>query len=366
MNLTHKSFDFCILGAGIAGLSLADALQEHGFSVIVLEKNDVASGASGTPGALVNPATGRRATKSWKAEQCYRAIRLNLEKVQKFASETFFRNNGLLRPALTQKMVQKMRQQYVKTVWPDGWCLWQTEKEIKERHPGINCVEGGLWLPIGLTVDAGAYLEAYAEFLQSNKVAVETQCQPTVEQKDTQWLINTGRKELHSNHLVYATGYSTVDYPCWEFLSLEGVKGQVAKFRADNELLSFDHSISSLGYIARIGKPGEFIQGSTYEHDFEEVKTDKEGEQYLRKRMKRTLPDLAQKAELIEQWSGVRLTTPDKKPVLGRHPKIDNLHIFTALGSKGLLYGKFLAEHYANHLRTDASIFPEVSIGRFL
>ena len=60
---TPPIFDFCILGAGIAGLSLADALQEKGYRVIVLEKNDIASGASGSPGALVNPAAGRRAKK---------------------------------------------------------------------------------------------------------------------------------------------------------------------------------------------------------------------------------------------------------------------------------------------------------------
>jgi glycine/D-amino acid oxidase-like deaminating enzyme len=358
--------DFCILGAGIAGLSLADALQEHAFSVMVVEQNEVASGASGTPGALVNPATGRRATKSWKAEQCYRAIRNNLEKVQAFApgSRTFYHNNGLLRPALSQKMVRKMQEQFEKTTWPEGWCLWQTEKEIKERHPGINCTEGGLWLPIGLTVHAGAYLAVYAEYLRAKNVAIKSQCEVAFE-RESQWVINAGNQEIRSDHLVFATGFSTIDQAYWDFLPLEGVKGQLGKFKADRELLNFDHSISSLGYIARIGKSDEFIQGSTYEHDFEEVKTDQQGAEYLRKRMARTLPELAEKAKLIEHWAGVRLYTPDKKPVLGRHPEIDNLHIITALGSKGLLHGKYLAEQYVDHLKNGTNIFPKVSIERY-
>lgn len=361
----HSTFDFCILGAGIAGLSLADALQEHDFSVTVVEKNDIGSGASGTPGALVNPATGRRGTKSWKAEQCYRAIRRNLEKVQAISSELFFHNNGLLRPALSQKMVRKMREQFEKTIWPDGWCLWQTEKEIKDRHPGINCVDGGLWLPIGLTVDAGAYLQAYAQFLHSKKVSIATQCDAGFERENNRWIIHAEDKIISSSHLVFATGYSTVEHHFWNFLPLEGVKGQLAKFKAGKELTNFNHSISSLGYIARFGKTNEFIQGSTYEHDFEEIKTDKKGEQYLLKRMKRTLPQLSEKAELVDQWAGVRLFTPDKKPVAGRHPKMENLHIFTALGSKGLMYGKFLAEHYAKHFKTGIDLFPEISINRF-
>lgn len=101
------SYDFCILGSGIAGLSLADALVDHGYSVIILEKDDIATGASGTPGGLVNPATGRRGKKTWKAERCYKAILQNLKKVQDSSSQLFYQNNGLLRPPLPQKWLGK-------------------------------------------------------------------------------------------------------------------------------------------------------------------------------------------------------------------------------------------------------------------
>ena len=365
MKSPDHTIDFCILGAGIAGLSLADALQEHGYSVVVIEKYDIAAGASGTPGGLVNPATGRRATKSWKAEECYRAIRKNLEKVQAFSSANFFQNNGLLRPALTTKMVKKMRKQYDKTRWPDGWCIWLNEKEVKERHPGINCVDGGLWLPIGLTVNVDAYLHAYASYLRSKGVTIKTRYEPTIKKMDGRWLATDKRFAQESTHLVHTIGYATVSHGWWKYLPLEGVKGQVGKFRANKKLLSFSHSLSSLGYIARLNDGDTFIQGSTYEHNFDAVTTDKEGERYLRKRMARTLPELAERARLIDQWAGVRVTTPDKKPVLGRHPEINNLHIFTALGSKGLMYGKLLAEHYADHLKHGTEVYSEIAVYRF-
>ena len=357
--------DFCILGAGIAGLSLADALQTTGYTVTVIEKNDIASGASGTPGALVNPATGRRATKSWKAEQCYRAIRQNLEKVQAFGEELFFQNNGLLRPALSEKMVKKMRNQFDKTSWPEGWCLWQTETEINNRHPTVNCVGGGLWLPIGLTVDVDKYLQAYANYLTAQGVHIQTHCEVEFHRKNQCWKINTAYHRFRSKNLIFATGYSTNDFKRWDFVPLEDVKGQVGIFQAPKSLLNFDHSISSLGYLARLGKSNKFIQGSTYEHDFEDLHTDKEGEKYLRKRMAQTLPALAKKAQLIDQWAGVRMMTPDKKPVVGQHPNDSSLHLFTALGSKGLMYGKFLAEHYADHLKNKTNLFSEILISRF-
>jgi glycine/D-amino acid oxidase-like deaminating enzyme len=121
-----------------------------------------------------------------------------------------------------------------------------------------------------------------------------------------------------------------------------------------------------MGYIARLDKSDEFIQGSTYDHNFDTVKSTGEGVNYLRGRTKKTLPALAESDVLVKQWAGVRVNTTDRKPVLGLHPAIKNLHIFTGLGSKGLLYGKFLAGHYADHLSKELSIYPEISIRRFL
>jgi glycine/D-amino acid oxidase-like deaminating enzyme len=358
-------YDFCILGAGIAGLSLADAFAEQDFSIIVLEKDDIAFGASGTPGGLVNPATGRQGKKTWKAEVCYAAICRNLEKVQKFSSRPFYKKNGLLRPALSNKMARKMHREFDQTAWPNGWCYWQTEQQIKKHHPGINCVKGGLWLPIALTVDVKAYLKAYAQFLQAAGVEIQTHAKANYHRENGYWIIHTSNMHFRSKNLIFATGFSTIDHLFWNFLPLEGVKGQIAAFKATKSLLTFKHSISSMGYIARLDKTNGFIQGSTYEHNFDDLGTDEEGAKYLRSRTQKVLPELAQHAKLVKQWAGARVNTPDRKPVIGAHHKMKSLHVFTGLGSKGLMYGKFLANHYAKHLKSGSFVFPEVSIKRF-
>jgi len=360
-----RQTDFCILGAGIAGLSLADALLEYNVSVIVIDKSSVASGASGTPGGLVNPATGRRATKTWRAEQCYEAISTNLEKVQSQTDKIFYQNNGLLRPALLEKMARKMKEQHEKTTWPRDWCQWKTEDEIKEIHPGITCVNGGLWLPIGLSVDVGKYLQAYADFLGDKDITILLHHPPKDIHYEKDWVVELTEDTVHAKNLVFATGHSTGNSPFWDWLPLHLIKGQVAKFKKENSMLSFSHSISSLGYIARTGDPGTFVQGSTYEHDFDNLIPDKAGEIYLRKRMRRTLPQLEEEAVLVDQWAGVRTSTPNRKPILGHHPIHKNLHVFTGLGSKGLMYGKLLADHYADHLFNGTDLYPQVNITRF-
>ena len=357
--------DYCILGAGIAGLSLADALAGHDLSSIIVEKETIGAGASGTPGGLVNPATGRRAKKTWKAEQCYEAISANLEKVQSHSDTSFYRNNGLLRPALLEKMAQKMKEQHENTTWPDGWCQWKSEGEIQEIHPGINCVDGGLWLPIGLTVDIGSYIKAYARYLENVGIKIICGEHPYPISEDDYWLLELEETTIKADHLVFATGHTIATSPFWDWIPLENIKGQLAKFKKKRGSLSFSHSISSLGYIANLGEEDTFIQGSTYEHDFTHLNPDGEGESYLRKRLRRTLPQLEGHSKLIDQWAGVRTSTPNHKPILGIHPAYSNLHLFSGFGSKGLLLGKFLAEHYADHLINNTSLYPEVDINRF-
>ncbi len=356
-------YDYCILGGGLAGLSLADALQAHNQSVVVLEKNEIGSGASGTPGGLVNPATGRKGTKSWKAEGCYRAIRENLEKIQNYSSLPFFHQNGVLRPAQSAKMAQKMKARFDETNWPKGWCHWLSERKIKRKHPGINCIDGGLWLPIGITVDVKNYLKAYSVYLKSKQVVVKINCNSKVNCRDGHWKLQFTNGFVKCEHLIFATGFGTVSHPFWKNLNLNPVKGQTAHFRAKKKL-PFSHSVSGLGYIARLQNDCEFIQGSTYEHNFEDLNPNKNGGEYLHERLKRTLPGLAGEVELVSQWAGVRVSAPNRKPVIGEHSDYEKLHLFTGLGSKGLLYSKFAADHFADHLLEGRSVFEEVSIKR--
>lgn len=359
-------YDALILGAGIAGLSLADALLQRGCSVVVADKNKVGSGASGTPLAMANPATGLRAKKVWRAEACYQAIQDLLDRTENHVGATIYKKNGVLRPALSSKMARKMKERYDQTQWPEAWVHWLDEDQIKQKHPGIRCWDGGLWIPMGLTVDMRAYLQALAQYLKSHDVVIyeDIDNQPQLSSETNGWRLDVDDRRIEFEHLIYATGYGTIKDPRWQLLPLEGVKGQLLEAEPE-EPLTFDHSISSRGYIAHLTSE-RFGVGSTYEHDFDHLNTDEEGRKYLYKVLERVLPELAQKPRKEKLWAGVRVSTPDKKPVLGAHPDIPRLYVFTGLGSKGLLYGRYLAGLLADHILRAVSLPEIVRINRFL
>lgn len=360
----NESFDYAILGAGLAGLSLADALSSEGLSAVVLDTASPGSGASGTPGALVNLATGRRGTRVWRSEACYRALLGSIQKAAAHAPDPFHVHRGVLRPALSEKMASKMRRQYRKTDWNPSRCRWLDCSEIQRRHPGIRCVGGGLWIPAGMAVDAGAYLAALAAALRENGVRIVEEADYELSAGEGRWRIRNGNGSLECRRIVFATGYAMTSHPLWDFLPLNPVKGQVAQFECDRDV-DFHHSVSSLGYIARLGDPRRFVMGSTYEHDFAHREPDEQGEVYLRKRLRRTLPELESRSRLVKGWAGVRVTTPDRKPVLGAHPRREGLYCFTGLGSKGMLYSRYLAGCLAARIEKGEPLPQAVDIRRF-
>ena len=58
--MNKQEFDYVIVGAGIAGCSLAHFLSKYSKSVLLIDKNeDVAFGASGAAGAFLSPLLGK-------------------------------------------------------------------------------------------------------------------------------------------------------------------------------------------------------------------------------------------------------------------------------------------------------------------
>ena len=57
--IKSNHYDTIIIGAGIAGATLAHTLTKKNQNVLVLDKNGIASGGSGAAGAFVSPKIGK-------------------------------------------------------------------------------------------------------------------------------------------------------------------------------------------------------------------------------------------------------------------------------------------------------------------
>lgn len=363
--------DAVILGAGLAGLCIADALMERGLNCTVLERGaKPGSGASGAPMLLANPAAGRRAKMSWESEKCISHLGRLLLKISQKGKTPNYITNGVIRPALTPQIADDFSRSPQKYDWPKNWIEWIPPEPFNKKYPFFVENYGGLFIKEAITADGKGICNDLAEWITASGSQILFGVRPVLEYKslNAEWVVQLKdrNENIHTPVVVDATGYSQTGHPFWDFLPLHPIKGQTITC-ALNEPLQMESSVSSLGYFAVIpSRPATMTVGSTYEHHFTGLAPDEKGAAYLVEKIKNTFPDLSQQVRSISQWSGVRVSVPDKRPVTGSHPEKKGLFMMGALGSKGLLMSRYLAEILSENIVNSRPVDPEVSIERFL
>lgn len=358
----NKHFDFCILGAGITGIHLSMELVKTGASVCVLDPRGIARGGSGAPLGLANPATGRFATKTWNAEKCLPALEQNLEIIQEHVKEPFYKKSGILRPAMDKKIATKMKNYFETTEWPEGWIEWLDEKEMQELHPGISCVNGGVWVPVGLVVNMKEYVMGASAYLQSKNVEYIVG-EPYSVFKNEDWEIELSSDKITATNIIFTAGAWIKSTPFWRDVPVIPVKGQTLLMRSSTPL-PFSHAVSALGYVGSLDGRN-YVIGSTYEHQFDNEFTDDKAEEYLLERSNKVIPGLNSGSVKVTQWASVRASTPNRMPIMGAHEQEENCFVFTGLGSKGLLYSAYLAKEMTEHILHQKPLPEEVHVSRF-
>lgn len=371
----NSIYDFVICGAGLAGLCLAVNLCENGKKVLVVDKSGLGGGASGTKVGLMNPATAQKAIlpedASYFVDEFYKMVR-------KVGGENpaFLLQNSVIRAASDEKLHQNFRKSFDEYPWPDGWNLWISEQELKELYPNIRAL-GAMNILKGCSVDVPRYLQRMSDYCKMRGVEFvigeigEYNLLPSSDTSDTSETSETSKllrfsirlnpkndsdEVSASNHnrsqskevivrtwnLIFCSGEDLVNRLS---LKLNRVKGQLAGMEITN---SFDinHAFSAYGYMAK-GNDGLIYTGSTYEHHFENKQPDEKGKLLLINKFRRLFDVDKKHLNVKNQWSGVRVTTSDKKPFIGSLEE-NGIYYFGGLGSKGLYYSAGLAKVFSN------------------
>lgn len=365
MNSEHE-YDLIVVGTGFAGLSLADAAIEAGKRCLITDRREVGGGASGAPGVLANPASGRRARMTWKAEECLNDLESFINRIETHTGKQLAERRGIFRPALTEKIAADFRKSPTKYEWPEQWLHWMDKGDTDQSYPFLGTHYGGLRIVKGISLKGDIFCKLAADSLQKRGCTVITGSESVLKRRTSDWKLQIGSFEATTSVVVDCTGYAQTANEWWSWIPLHPVKGQAALFRFPFNL-PFRESLSSLGYMATIpGSLNELTVGSTYEHQYDHLEPDQEGLTYLKKKLNQTLPGYAEQIEEVTQWASCRVSTPDKLPVIGEHPEQKGLYIFGGLGSKGLLMSPLLGKHLIRNLFYREPLHPNLSISRFI
>jgi glycine oxidase len=345
----QTSFDVIVYGAGVAGCAIARELLARGLSILIVDPRvDFVNGTPGPPAALVNPAMGRYAKLSWEAESCYAAVLGRARELSVESGRTdLIAETGVLRPAISEDLALNFRGTLDAHAWPEGWLSWLDADVAARQVPAMGPQFGALQLTAGFTVYVDRYLDAYRHAL-AKAGAVFTQDLDT---------------PASAAFRVVAAGAATPEFHPFQDLPLHHVKGQLVSFEADHDL-DWDIAVSGMGYILRTGSRG-IIAGSTYEHNQNNTECTMQAYQEITRKLFRMFPNLSGHLYKTGQWAGVRVTTPNKLPAIGRHPNHPEWCIYTGLGSKGFLFSEYVAKLLGDHMVTNASLPTDLDVSRF-
>jgi glycine oxidase len=358
--------DVLVVGAGLAGLSVAISLSDHGWKTIVVDKGPLGSGASGVPIGLINPAAAKQANLSWNAKSCISSISELLERARPFSRHKYYKKTGVLRPSVDSATLDAFRTSLTRHSYPNGWARWMDTKEVDTFQPGLVHAGGALWLNEGYTVDTSEYLNALKGLCESNGAVFslnnEIISKSWSDARQMWDLEMSDGQTMRVSHIVNANGASILEDPDWKWLPVHKIKGQMAIYRSESEL-TWSHAIAGRGYIAHMNDL-EWVIGSTFEHTYDDKYPDGAGLRYLEQKVDFMLPELRRQSTLQSQWAGIRVGTPNRLPIVGPHPKLPGLWVFTGLGSKGLLFSSHLGQLLALNMITSTDLPLEVSTSR--
>ena len=140
---------------------------------------------------------------------------------------------------------------------------------------------------------------------------------------------------------------------------MQEVKGELLIIHAPN--LNVDFLIKAAVFVLPLGN-GYYKVGATFNWKDKTILTTDEGKQELTEKLDTfiTVP-----YKIVQQLAGIRPTVKDRRPLVGAHPKYQNLAVLNGLGTRGVMIAPTAAKQLYNFLEKGIEVNYEYSIDRF-
>ena len=358
--------DVLIAGGGIMGCLTASFLGQHGLTSWIIERDAIASQASGAAAGLLSPLA-ESAMPSPLTELCLHSDQLHRELVEPLQAESGidyqFTDTPIVRPAFTQEQEEELRRQFE----------WQRAQNMR-----VSWLEGetlrrmSSWLPPTVRCAIYSEMEAQLETYSFSIAAAEAAERrgAVIKSGEVTGLAATGQRVrgltladgtvVEADAVLLAMGPWTCFAGEWIGMKVpvEPLRGQIIKLSSPGPMPEYA-IFHGGGYV--LPKPsGHILVGTTMERAGFVRQVTPEGQASIMDTALRLAPVLSG-AQVLETSSCLRPLATDDMPIIGRVPGWDNLFIATGHGRKGILLstatGKYLAQLIATG-RSDYDLSP--------
>lgn len=308
-----------IIGAGLAGTSLAFTLKQAGCTPEIFEAGDaIASGASGNPIGLINPrfSAHRLPDSDYFTAAFAMAIR-TFHKIQS-GSDINWKACGALHLLTDDKKEKRFPQTLENWGWPADHMRLVTPDEASDIA-GISIEKNALYLP------------------DSGYVCPEKLCRHYA--ADIPLHLNTpvkSPKELDSDIIILANGAAMLGFEETARLPLGTVRGQITQIRATENSAKLKCNLGFGGYCSPAIQ-GAHTLGATFQRWLDHTDLLTEDDEQNLQNLQTAVPALTGNYEITGRRASLRTAAKDHFPIAGRLPGHDNLYISTGHGSHGII-----------------------------
>ncbi|WP_017380704.1 glycine oxidase ThiO [Paenisporosarcina sp. TG-14] len=346
-------YDAIVVGGGVIGGAIAYNLAKRGGKVLLLEKERLASKASGAAagmlgaqaemdgqGSLFQLARKSRAMFTQLAGEIKETSGIDIELI----------NKGMLKVALNEQQQQEYKRVIAIQRQSGEQADWMTGKEVRRKEPVLSdAITGAMHLEkdgqveatqltLGFLKSAAArgvvikeFVEVYYFQLSKGKVSGVVTNEGNFNSENV--IVAGG---AWSRKLLSKTGLQLDTYP---------VKGECFSVVTHSQILTT--TVFSHGCYLVPKKGGRIIVGATLKPRTFCKKVTVEGISILMEQAKKLMPSIVE-AEWERAWAGIRPQTADGLPYLGEHPIYKGLFIATGHFRNGILLSPITGEVIAD------------------
>ncbi|HSI69804.1 MAG TPA: FAD-dependent oxidoreductase [Gillisia sp.] len=343
--------DYIIVGAGLSGIALAEELTKRGKTIKVFDDNSQSS--STVAGGVFNPVILKRFTLAWNAA-------IQLETAIPFYKE--------LEEKLGVTLVEELPiyRKFNSVEEQNNWFAAADKRNLapfldtqlrQELNPCLPSQHSFGRVKGTGRINTGLLLERYRQLLnEQDGFSSEKFDYDKLELSPEG--VKYGRHE--ARRIIFCEGFGLKKNPYFSFLPLYGNKGEYIIIKAP--ALKLEVAVKSSVFILPLGDD-LYKVGATYNNqDTSEVPTEEARESLLKKLSEMITCGF----EIVDQVSGIRPATKDRKPIVGRHPELAHLYCCNGFGSRGVLMAPCIAKELAAHLEEGKPLDPETDLVRFL
>lgn len=343
-------YDMMIIGQGICGSVLSNALILQGQKVLVIDDGSNKA-ASKIASGVINPVTGRRIVKTWQIDTVMPAAVRIYQTLEKKLGTNIVKQCNIINFHASEQM----QNAFADRIAEDPTYL-STKPLPDSISTAFNTPFGHTVIDPCWLIDVGNFLHHWRHYLIRQHALVE-------DVFDFKKLAIKADLITYDNYtankIIFCEGAKGEDNPYFKKLPFAPNKGEALLVDIkdlDNQFI-YKKTVSIVPW-----KDSIFWVGSNYEWN---NNNDEPTLAFKEKTIVALNEWLNLPYQVVDHIAAIRPANMQRRPFVGMHPTLTNMGIFNGMGTKGCSLAPYFAEQMTENILRQKPIENEATIDRF-